>query len=92
MSRRRTVLLGTAGALASWAAAYSYLTDKVTRSSSLIQQTIFNLETNERSRDVLGTGIKVISPIKGDMNQYKGVADLQFECEGNQGIAIIDKL
>lgn len=78
-----------AGALATWAISYKVLTDYVTRSSSVVKQTLFNLQTSPEAERVLGKDIKVTSSIDGNMNQIKGFANIAFDCTGSSGISIL---
>lgn len=70
----------------SWGLAYALLTDQINKSSSLVQQTVFSLENNEVSSRLFGQPIEVCSRIKGEMNQYKGNANISFRCRGTKSM------
>lgn len=76
-------------AIGSWAAAYTYITDCTSRSSSIVKQTLFNLQIDPQSKTILGSPIKVTSKVQGEMNQIKGLADVSFSCSGPKGISIV---
>ena len=83
---RRTGLYGfVTFSLASWAISYRLITDNVTESSSLIQQTLFNMKSNSLAQRLLGNDIEISSRISGQLNQIKGTADVQFQCSGSTG-------
>lgn len=55
---------------------YKYVTDETMKSSSLVQQSLFNLSNQEWSGRA---PVKIVSSIRGHMNQYKGNADINFD-------------
>lgn len=77
-----------AGSALSWLGSYYFLSDYVLRSSSLVKQTLFNLETIDEVKEKLGGNIQVQSRINGPMNQFRGSANLSFTCQGTLGIHI----
>jgi len=88
INRRSRIALASAGAIGTWALSYVYLTDYIKRSSSLIQQTLFNLESSPQAVSLLGPHpFRIASPVEGELNQVKGVANLSFKCTGPEGIS-----
>src|SRR5690606_25289633 len=73
-------------AVASWLLGYKYMTNEVTKSSSLIKQTLFNLESNSRIVELLGRNLEIASSVEGPVNQFKGAANIEFKCVGTKGI------
>lgn len=89
LSRRQIALYsGASIAIASWGFGYLFLIDEIDRSSSLVQQTLYTLENNDTSSSTFGPPIKVTSGIAGNMNQYKGVANISFRCSGSKSTFI----
>lgn len=85
---KRIAGLAAAG-LATWYFCYQGLTDYVVRSSSLVKQSLFNLQINEDARRLLGDQLVINSKVNGSMNQVKGHADISFTCTGPMGINIV---
>ena len=61
----------------SWYVAYKYFINKVEKSSSIVQQTLFNLNSSKIS----SSPFKIISNVSGQMNQFKGFANIGFEVQ-----------
>jgi hypothetical protein len=63
---------------------YNYVTDEVMKSSSLVQQTIFSL--NFAAAQGTGPGpVKISSSVRGNMNQFKGHANITFDVTARNG-------
>lgn len=82
---RERIAVASALAVGSWFGAYYYLTDQITRSSSIVKQTLFNLQVNPAAQKLLGTPVTIDSSVNGSLNQVQGFADIAFDCQGPQG-------
>lgn len=80
------MVAATAGAVVTWFVGYKLATDHVLRSSSIMKQTIFNLQVSPMAQEILGDSIKLSSGVDGEMNQVKGFADLAFKCSGSKSM------
>lgn len=78
MSRIKTFAV-VGGAVGSWAAAYWYFANSLDKSSSLVTQTLFNINNNAEKFEQIRSPIKLSSSIRGKMNQFKGHADINFD-------------
>ena len=72
-------IAGTFAACGSWAAAYLFIADKIDRSSSIVNQSLFNININEENRNFVNQPVKLSSSIRGKMNQFYGHADIEFD-------------
>lgn len=70
---------GVLAAAASWAAAYMFITDKIDRSSSIVNQSLFNINRFEENQITLNLPVNISSSIRGKMNQFYGHADIEFD-------------
>lgn len=84
---RKGIAMASAAAVGSWIGAYYFLTDRITRSSSIVKQTLFNLQVDPEARGLLGLPMEVCSSVRGSLNQVQGIADISFECQGPVGTA-----
>lgn len=84
MDRGTKVAAAAAGAVVTWFIGYKLATDHVLKSSSIVKQTIFNLQVSPLAQELLGNSIRLSSGVAGDMNQVKGFADLSFKCSGSK--------
>jgi hypothetical protein len=70
---------GIAAAVGSWLAAYLFVKDEINKSSSIVNQTIFNININETAEKELKLPVKIASGVRGKMNQFKGYANINFD-------------
>lgn len=76
---------GASAAIGSWMAAYYFIVGEIDKSSSLVKQTIFNINANQENHvKTVEYPVKITSSIRGKMNQFKGLADIEFD--------VVDKL
>ncbi len=78
MSRAKTFAV-VGGAIGSWAAAYWYFANSLDKSSSLVIQTLFNINNNSDQVKEIRSPVMLQSSIRGRMNQFKGFADVNFD-------------
>lgn len=67
------------GAVGSWIAAYWYFANDLEKSSSLVTQTLFNINNNANNFKEINSPVTLTSSIRGKMNQYKGYAAINFD-------------
>ena len=83
MSRAKTITM-VGGAVGSWIAAYCYFANELDKSSSLVTQTMFNINNNIENFKEISPPVKLNSSIRGKMNQFKGFAAINFDvCDEN---------
>lgn len=70
---------GIAAAVGSWLVAYLFVKDEINKSSSIVNQTIFNININETAEKELKLPVKIASSVRGKMNQFKGFANINFD-------------
>lgn len=75
----RTGALGVTAAIGSWLAAYYFITNEIDKSSSIVNQSIFNINYCEAKHSELILPVTVASSIRGKMNQFKGFAEINFD-------------
>jgi hypothetical protein len=83
MSRIKTFAV-VGGAVGSWVAAYWYFADSLDKSSSLVTQTMFNINNNTDEFEQIRSPVKLNSSIRGKMNQFKGFADINFHISDSE--------
>lgn len=77
-------VFGVTAAISSWFAGYMYITDEIDKSSSIVKQSLFNINASEIHDANLKLPVSISSGIRGKMNQFKGIANIEFD--------VIDKL
>lgn len=70
---------GVTAAVGSWLVAYWFIADEIDKSSSIVNQSIFNININENAENELKLPVKVASGVRGKMNQFKGIAEINFD-------------
>jgi hypothetical protein len=76
---------GVAAAVGSWLAAYWIIAEEIDKSSSIVNQSIFNININENAREDVILPIKIASGVRGKMNQFKGFAEINFDVVDKTG-------
>lgn len=71
--------VGVTAALGSWIAAYCYIADEIDKSSSIVNQSLFNINISDIQMNELSLPVKIASGVRGKMNQFKGHADINFD-------------
>lgn len=84
MNRFSVVAFSGVSCVLGWA--YFRLISNIDRNSSLILQTIDNIESTEYGAYVTGKSCKVLNDIVGDMNQRKGLSNVKFFINCSKGI------
>ena len=84
--------VGVVFATGSWLAAYWFITEEIDKSSSIVNQTIFNLNINEIASKDLILPVKVASGVRGKMNQFKGFANINFDVVDKTGSKLCYKI
>ena len=64
---------------------YYYICNQIDKNSSLIKQTIHNLNRMHKLRAITGGGCEIVSSVTGEMLQRKGTADISFHVKCNSG-------
>lgn len=76
---------GVTAAVGSWLAAYWFIADEIDKSSSIVNQSIFNINIDENAGKDLKLPVKVASGVRGRMNQFKGFAEINFDVVDKTG-------
>ena len=71
--------LGIATAIGSWAVAYRFIADEIDKSSSIVNQSLFNINMSESNQSSLNLPVQIASGVRGEMNQFRGHADINFD-------------
>lgn len=71
--------LGATAAVGSWIAAYCFIADEIDKSSSIVNQSLFNINISNITTQNLSLPVKISSGIRGKMNQFKGHAEINFD-------------
>lgn len=82
ISKRGAV--GVSAAVGSWLAAYYLIVNEIDKSSSLVNQSLFNININDNYSKSLSFPVQIASSVRGEMNQFKGLAEINFD--------VIDKM
>lgn len=82
ISKRGAV--GVSAAVGSWIAAYYLIVNEIDKSSSLVNQSLFNINVNDNYAKSLSFPVQIASSVRGEMNQFKGLAEINFD--------VIDKM
>ena len=77
-------VVGVSAAVGSWLVAYYFIANEIDKSSSLVNQSLFNININENYPKILSCPVQIASGVRGKMNQFKGLAEINFD--------VIDKL
>jgi hypothetical protein len=87
MPSPNTTLLVVSGMATSALIYYSYrrITDEIDRGSSLVIQSLHNMNAHESLKNVTGGKCTVLSRIRGEMLQRKGVANVSLDVQCRQG-------
>lgn len=78
MATAKTVA-AVSGAALSWAAAYFFAANAMNNSSSIVRQTLFNINVCTDNGNGIVVPVTLSSRIRGKMNQFKGHADIDFD-------------
>lgn len=76
---------GITAAAGSWLLAYCFIASEIDKSSSIVNQTIFNINVNESAEKEVKLPVKVASGVRGKMNQFKGFAEINFDVVDKNG-------
>ena len=77
ISKRGAV--GVSAAVGSWIAAYYLIVNEIDKSSSLVNQSLFNINFNDNYAKSLSFPVQIASSVRGEMNQFKGLAEINFD-------------
>lgn len=80
---------GVTAAVGSWIVAYWFIAEEIDKSSSIINQSIFNININENVENELKIPVKMASGVRGKMNQFKGFAEINFDVVDKIGSNIL---
>lgn len=80
--------VGVVAAVGSWLAAYWFIADEIDKSSSIVNQSIFNININENAEKNMKLPVKIASGVRGRMNQFKGFAEINFDVVDKMGSKI----
>lgn len=72
-------VVGVSAAVGSWIAAYYLIISEIDKSSSLVNQSLFNINFNEKYDEIMKSPVQIASGIRGKMNQFKGLAEINFD-------------
>lgn len=76
----KNVLYGSAGAaVGTWLLAYYFVSNEIDKSSSIVRQTLFNINATNEFKNDIALPVKTSSNIRGKMNQFKGLANIDFD-------------
>lgn len=70
---------GVTAAVGSWVAAYSFIADEIDKSSSIVNQSLINININDIAAQNISLPVKISSGVRGKMNQFKGHAEIEFD-------------
>lgn len=70
-------------AMLSWGVAYYYVANELNRSASIVSQSVFNINMDFDQKEI-SLPVSLSTNISGNMNQFKGHANISF--------GVIDKL
>ena len=82
---------GVTAAVGSWLVAYYFIAEEIDKSSSIVNQSIFNININENVEKELKLPVKVASGVRGKMNQFKGFAEINFDVVDKTGSNLLSK-
>lgn len=71
--------VGVTAAVGSWLAAYYFISNEIDKSSSIVTQSLFNINVSEKEHPELILPVTIASTIRGKMNQFKGHAKISFD-------------
>ena len=71
--------VGVSAAIATWVASYYFIVNEIDKSSSLVNQSLFNINISEKYEKTLNCPVEITSVIRGKMNQFKGLAEINFD-------------
>lgn len=72
-------VVGVSAAVGSWIAAYYFIINEIDKSSSLVNQSLFNINFNQKYDEIMKSPVQIASGIRGEMNQFKGLAEINFD-------------
>lgn len=83
---------GVTAAVGSWIIAYWFIAEEIDKSSSIVNQSIFNININQNVEEELKLPVKVASGVRGKMNQFKGLAEINFDVVDKIGSILLNHL
>jgi hypothetical protein len=72
-------VVGVSAAVGSWMLAYYFISNEIDKSSSIVNQSLFNINISENQHPELILPVIIASGIRGKMNQFKGHAGISFD-------------
>lgn len=72
--------------------AYWYFSTRIDQDSSLVQQSLDNIQSSAAATEIVGHKCNPLGKVLGEMNQRKGLANIQFKIQCSKGNFLVDVL